>query len=167
MKNLLFILLFIFSNQVFSQDCKYDRNEVDKFTGSAIIKTKMVTVYADRLSPTLKSMFFSFTKIDSSFYLQVSKWFASAWSVTKGDKLMIKLSDGKIITLESLDTKISSFVTGGWFMEVSFSLSKENLKTIQESTITDVRIYTTGSYIEDSVRLKDSEKIKISANCIK
>ena len=169
MKNLILtsLLLLLSVLQTFSQDCKYDKNEIDKFNGKLILETKKTTVYANSLDPQMKSMFFRFSQIDSLNFLEVSKWYSSIISVNKSDKFLLKLDNGQLIELESMKYSIATPYSGKWHIDIDYFLSKENLKFLQNNLITEVRIYTTDGYIEESVNSKNSIKIKSSSNCIK
>ena len=165
-KFLMIILMMCFNFMAIGQDCKYERNEKDKFTGKVVRETKMAPVYANKLDPQSKSMFFIFLQVDSINYLSVSKWYSDIISVSKGDKLMMIFQDGESVSLECLKYSIADSYSGKWNINIDYYIPKEILKSLQTKNITDIRIYTTTGYFEESVLIKQSEKIKVLANCV-
>jgi hypothetical protein len=148
------------------QECKYERNEIDKFTGKTIKETKRTTVYTNKLDPQSKSMFFRFNKIDTLYYVNVSKWYNDIISISEGNKLMIMFDNNISITLFCLKYAISKSYSGKWHIDVNFYISNSDLNMLKTKNITDIRLYTNSGYIEDKVKLENAEKIKISANCL-
>lgn len=168
MKKLIFLtLVFIVSEVTYAQNCKYEKNEVDNFTGKSIKVTSKSVVFADPFDPQSKSMFFRFNQVDDINYLSISKWYSSIISVNKLDILMIKLSSGEILKLESLDGEVATPYSSKWHIDIDYSLTKENLKKIQENLISEVRIYTNSGYIDYVVKPKNASKIMSTSNCIK
>jgi hypothetical protein len=126
----------------------------------------MVTVYASKLDPQSKSMFFRFEQVDSTHFISVSKWYSDIISISEGDKLMMIFQDGEQITIKCLKYTIATPYSGKWHIDINFYIPKEELKSMQTKNITDIRIYTTSGYIEEKVAIKNAEKIKQFANCI-
>ena len=168
MKNsILLILVVIASKFTYAQNCKYEKNETDNFTGKSIKMTSKSVVFADPFDPQNKSMFFRFNEVDSINFLSVSNWYTSIISVKKMDNLMIKFTSGEILKLESLEYKVATPYSSKWHIDIDYSLTKENLKKIQENLISEVRIYTNSGYVDYVVKEKNASKIMSSSNCIK
>ncbi len=167
MRNLFIVLMVCLSFNSIAQECKYKRNETDKFTGNVIKETKEVAFFYNKLDPQSNSLFFTFTKIDSICFLSPSKYHFEIISITKGAKLSLIFSDSEIINFEAMKSEVAEPEKISWQIDVDYIISEEQLKSLQTKLITDVRIYTNSGYVEDKVSSKLAEKIKAAANCIK
>lgn len=166
MKTISLLAIIFFSYNSFTQDCKYDKDEIDSFTGKKIKITSKATVFADVIDPQNKSLFFRFNLVDASTSLSVSCWSYSIVSISKMDKLLIKLSNNEIIELECLQPVVASSYSGKWHLDIDYFLSTENLKKIQTLSIVSVRLSTTSNNIDYDVKPKNAIKLMASANCI-
>jgi hypothetical protein len=157
-KQCLTTLLLVSVSAISEAQCKYDKHEIDKFTGVTKIETKSEVLHRDLVC----AVSFSFCKHDSSLFVTVGiNLTGEIYTVYQGDKLML-ICDNSTISLTSLETKI---VQG--FAYVDYSITKEQLEIINQFNITDMRIYLIDSYLERVIDSKKSEKIKLLSRCIK
>ena len=152
------IVIFIICINAFTfAQCKFEVNELDKFTKSINIVTKMEILHKDFNS----AISFNFCKSDSSLFIKVGlNLTGKVYSIDKGDKLMIICSDS-IITLNSSEYKL---VSG--FTYINYFISQKQFEIIQTMNITDIRIYLIDSFIDKKIELKRAEKILELSKCI-
>ena len=159
MKNRIFtIIIFIICINFFTiSQCKFEINELDKFTKITNVVTKMEILHKDFNS----AISFNFCKSDSLLFIKVGvNLTGKVYSINEGDKLMIMCSDS-IVTLIASEYKL---VSG--FTYVNYFITQEQLQIINKINITDIRLYLIDSYIDKKIELKRAEKILELSKCI-
>jgi hypothetical protein len=156
MKNIIICFFISLSySSIFSQ-CNFELNEVDKFTKVSKIETKSEILFKD-FSGALSA---KFCKYDTTFFLRIGLNLTNqTYSILKGNKLMFICGE-TIITIFADETKIA---TG--YSTINYSISEEQLKTLQSINISEFRLYLNDSFFEGKVELKKAEKIKLLSNC--
>lgn len=164
MKKILLLLLLTIPLLSFSQ--KIEKNEIDEFTGKKTVYTNWGKFKTGNGLTGQNNLMFRFTSLDGveAFHL---KWVtASMLSISEGAKLMFKMSDDSVITLESLNYAIASKGDGVTGLSMSAILGVSciyygaDIKMFSgDSYLTKLRIYTTNGYVDIDIKEKDALKI--------
>lgn len=143
MKNSILIIFLLLTTSVFSQNCKYEVNGVDKFTGKMTketIKKKFIQTFNSEGYAALQ-------KADTTYALILSyrTSFAGKVTVNEGAELSFLLEDGKIITLKK--------TTG------NYGVTSNQLKILMMVKTKTLRYYFTdqgGNYKNEDIEIKSS-----------
>lgn len=142
MKKLFTFLMLFIASFSFAQDCKYEKNEVDKFTKKMTKVTKKV-----KLIQTFNSEGYVYiTKEDTSLSISLNyrTSFSKSVKVEDGSELSFLLEGGDIITLKKKNG--------------SYPISKENLTKLSSTKTKTLRYYYTdsdGNYKYSDTEIKD------------
>ena len=170
-KIVLFILGFIVcSNFIFAQECKYEKNETDKFTGQRSILTKAIKV-----SKGLKtSSGLKLDKIEFQLKLDKEKRILSLVLTTNGGTISMK-GDEKILFLLGHDNNIELKLVNkpatnatnntGSTYTFDYIIDEVNYETFLLENIKDVRVNNANGSFDFSI-LPDVSTKKIF-KCIK
>lgn len=171
MKKLLFTMLSaIVSLAAFPQDCNYMVNEIDEFTGDNEKITEFVNINKKFTSRYFLSH--SFSNINGVYVLNMKlTGGGQSLFISKDRKLYLKLTDGQIITLQTIKnykTEFQAVYGGGQVSTIipGYPITKEQLLLIQEVGIAKIRQETDDSNYETDVTEKDNKKIAQSINCV-
>jgi len=153
---LLLLITFstLFSLTAFSQ-CKYEKNEVDSFTGNKTIITQAkglkfglldgAAIKLARMNDSKKLLWFYFTTSD-------------IFSVRSGDKLMFKLDNDEVVTLSNLSRVTADYIiTSGitsWSAKMTYELSPRVISLLSTHDIQSFRLYTSKGYLENDIKSK-------------
>lgn len=150
MKKIIAILLCIFwTNSVFSQ------HKIDEFTGDTLAHTKYSMLFAKGKG----AAYVAVRSVNSTVILHMALMFPDRTFVTieRGDKLMLKLENGNILTLKAAETKISrrggaqhgklsgSNAEG---LNVGYYVPDEEKESLKNAAIEKIRVYTSSGYID-------------------
>lgn len=172
MRNIILVLLLTTSfHYTFGQ--KIVKNEIDEFTGKAIIETSWETLNRK----TKLYSYVRFRKIDNSTFLFFRMGTGSgnkAYSVENGEVLFLKFTDDEILKLTNHQYQITSVGGGaigligskGLGLELSCKIDEEILLKLKDKTIAKVRVYTSEGYAEAEVNKKHAENFKDLAKLI-
>jgi len=143
MKNLILIALLFISVNVIGQNCKYETNGIDKFTGKMTKLTKKVKLIATFSSEG----FVSLQKADTTISLILSyrTSFSNSVTVNDGAELSFLLDNNKIITIKKAG--------------IGYSLTNNQLKTLMTSKTKTLRYFFTdksGNYKSEDIEIKSS-----------
>jgi hypothetical protein len=156
-KTLTLFTIICLSFNLFGQ-CKYEINEIDKFTNQSKIETKSEIIYKDFNT----ALSINLCKYDTTYFIKIGiNLTDQVYSVLKGDKILLKLENSQIVEIISLETKIIS-----GFSYVKYSINSGDFVKLKSSLITDIRIYLNKEYIDRTIDNKKGSKIKIISNCI-
>ena len=154
----------------FPQDCKYMVNEIDEFTGDAKKITEFVNINKKFTSRYYLSH--SFSNINGEYVLNMQlTGGGQSLFISKGRKLYLKLTDGQIITLQTIknyETEFRTVYGGGQVSSIvpNYPVTKEQLLLIEEIGIAKIRQETDDSNYETDVTEKDNAKIKQAIDCV-
>ncbi|MCK4922374.1 MAG: hypothetical protein KAS71_15080 [Bacteroidales bacterium] len=98
-------------------------------------------------------------KSDIHYYLRLNIMLGSIFAVDEGGSLILKLENGKIVTLNDLkysntDIDSDSKKFGGsdaMGINLYLAINAEDLKAISNSKIVKIRLYSTDSYVDIDV----------------
>lgn len=163
-KVILVLLCALYATGVYSQNCEFQKNGVDEFTGDTIVSTKFIQLYNAFMTSNcfLEMKFTSINRREISIGVRISVPIAHPYpSISAGKKLYLKLLNGDIITLTTLIdsdvfTKISS-------MQV-YPISTEDLIKIRDIGIEKFRIETDSNQYENITKPQKKVNKKIAKN---
>ena len=175
-------LILIFSQLTFinAQNCKYEINEVDKFTGKYTKLTKPEKV----ISTFFTTGEFSVKKIDNSYFFIFDYVLSSysnfdPYSIKKNAQLIFLLENGETVTLKSADdingTKKTTVgippVYSCYLTNVSYPVTKNQIDQFFKSKVQSIRFYRTESngkedYLDNDLKKKNQEDIQNLIKCI-
>jgi len=162
-------ILSLISGVALSQPCRYEINKTDAFTKKEIKVTKEKVVWKNPAG--FNSLSFKAKKLENEKFLQLrySK-IGKTMTVQSASKLMLLLENETIIELDAVETVFSdSYISGGsvvWFVEPSYSTSKEKIDQISTSPIKMIRFYTEGGFIEHEIKTKKRTIISNLLGCL-
>lgn len=143
MKKLLLIITLISGINAYTQNCKYETNDIDKFTG----KMTKITKKKKFIETFNSEGHVALQKADTTLTLILSyrTSFSKKVTVNEGAELSFLLEDGKIITLKK---------TSG-----NYATNSSQLKTLMAIKTKTLRYYFTdqgGDYKYEDIEIKKS-----------
>ena len=189
MKNQLIVLLTFFSFSVFAQNCKYEKNEIDKFTKKKVVVTKSEKVFTSLNT----SGFYTVKQEDENFFIEFDYLVQTSFSGTskaetnitikEKDQLMFLLENDEVITLVSSSTvqtqmkpNMASQLVNWELNDVAYPITLDQLKTLQSSKTKTLRIYRTigydaqnigqQEYMDVDLKKGDQDDIQILIQCV-
>ena len=174
MKHNFLAALCLLSFSAFSQNCKYEKNEIDKFTKKKVIITKSEKVFY-----TLNTSGFYTVKQDGeNYYVEFDYLVQTSFSGTstaeknisikQNDQLMFLLENDEIVTLVSSNTvqtqmkpNMTSQLVNWELNDVSYPITLEQLKTLQSAKTKTLRIYRTIGYDAQNIGQQDYMDVDI------
>jgi len=180
MKRFIPLLILFFPIFLFSQDCKYQKNEIDKFTGQREKLTKSKAV----LTGLTKHVDFSVYQFnDTATYLMMHWQTATtrdkrdrSISIDAGKNIYLLLQNDEVVKLTCVRYAESSIlqVSRSYFCDlsmVSYRLTKEQAITLMKHSVQSIRIDYTGFSNRDQkqeydIKSKRSGNIKKVLACI-
>ncbi|MEN9303085.1 MAG: hypothetical protein RL264_1514 [Bacteroidota bacterium] len=156
MKKFIFLIILASSPSFFSQRCKFEKNEIDKFTNKKVVISKK-----EKLFSTLTSSgYYSVKQTGDNYYLifdfieikpiteAVSPGVIKYVQIFSGDKLQLLLANNEIITLLSSNSVQSQMKPGVSFgtvscelYDVEYPITKDQLELLKKTSILTLRIY--------------------------
>lgn len=171
MRPIYLIALILTSTFVYSQDCKYKKNEVDEFTKHKILETKseLFTISGMGLGFSTN---YSLLKVNENRFLKLTITSPSIFTLEKGSDIMFKVEAENAITLTfpesivangSYNTTLKSTHWNGYII---IPISEENYQRFLNEKISKLRVYTSNGYIDDDISEKRDKKFKNLLSCI-
>lgn len=161
-----FILLFC-ASFIFSQNCKYLKNEVDEFTGKKVIELKGKFLTKGKgIAGLSNGSFVSLKQIDNKKYMLINVFTNEIATIEKGSYIMLLTSSKEVIKLPVLKTVISKPVQNYWVNEQSIILDENLIEKLINTEIAKVRFQTTDGYIDRNVKKKHFLNISKLIECI-
>src|ERR1035437_2840065 len=163
-KILLFLASSILVINIKAQDCKYEKNETDKFTNEAIVITKSKDICYRLIGETIvgkiqKVKNNNFEKL--TFLLSVRT--GDEWLIgfKKGQKLYIKFDNDSVLILTgNLDKDkmyfLDKVITKWWYVDNEYDILRKDLEMLKKYKISSVRL-TYYSYKMDKENTFDYE----------
>lgn len=180
MKKLIIILLVSIAFVAQSQTCKYEVNEIDKFTGKFTKVTKQIMLQ----SMYSKDLKFQARREGENVFLLFEYWECprskmEMLKVTPGQKIMFLMEDGSILELETPDaiagaSKILPGIVPFYcsiLRDISYPINAEQVDKLFKTAITTVRFYRTeGSgkvdYIDFEITKRNREDLINLMKCV-
>ena len=134
-KILILILLLTGVSAVNAQECDYTKNEVDEFTGDIKKNLKFKEVAKNDLG----RLHISLRYLEGTYMLVGHE--GDLGCVSHDSKIMIKLEDGEILTLDNFGD-----IDCGDHPTFYFDISPANLIKLNKSPINKIRLYGSDAY---------------------
>lgn len=168
------IFLITISLTGFGQDCQYEVNTVDKFTGDTVKELKLIKI-ASKIKKdkhyTLKNVKCAFKKKGGTY--QIIVYFvlkASSKSITffNTTEANLLLNEGTKITVTSVNLPDIIGTSSGLSYKFMFNISESDFKTLKLNTITDIRIIPALNNEPMDIAIESEKAIKIKelADCL-
>jgi hypothetical protein len=159
-KQLIIPLTFILSCIVFANaegQCKYEKNEVDKFTNQISIATKSESFVREMST----AMSFALTQTGSQKGVKLGLNLNRPYSIAEGNKLYIKTKNG-VVELICSKTVITSA-----FSYIDYILSEKDFEFLKANEITDIRIeLADNSNLDRTLESSKAQKLKNLFGCL-
>ncbi len=156
MKHILLTITAAISINSYAQNCKYEKNEIDKFTKKKVVVTKSEKVFAALNT----SGFYTVKQDGENYYIEFDYLVQTSFSGTsnaeknivikQNDQLMFLLENDEVVTLKAsktIQTQMKPNMTTqlvNWELnDVSYPVTKEQLSTLQSAKTKTLRIYRT------------------------
>ena len=174
MKYKILLSLSLASTLSFGQNCKYEKNETDKFT-----KKKVVITKSEKVFYTLNTSGFYTVKQDGeNYYIEFDYLVQTSFSGTsnadknisikQNDQLMFLLENDEVVTLMSSNTvqtemkpNMASQLVNWELNDVTYPITLEQLKTLQSAKTKTLRIYRTIGYDAQNIGQQDYMDVEI------
>lgn len=171
MKNFYLITILFTSAIIYSQDCKYKRNEVDEFTKHKILETKpeLFTISGMGLG---FSTSYTLLKINDQRYISFSATSPSIFTFQKDGEIMFKVESENAIILSFPESVVangtynSSVKSTHWSATIGIPISEEIYQRFLKEKIAKLRVYTAKGFIDDDISEKRDKKFKQLLKCI-
>lgn len=174
MKYKILLSLTLASTLSFGQNCKYEKNEIDKFTKKKVVVTKSEKVFA-----TLNTSGFYTVKQDGdNYYIEFDYLVQTSFSGTSNaekniaikqhDELLFLLENDDVVTLKSSKTvqtqmkpNMATQLVNWELNDVSYPVTKEQLSTLQSAKTKTLRIYRTIGFDGQNIGQQDFMDVDI------
>mgnify|MGYP000327238981 CR=1 FL=1 len=173
MKKLFLLLLTLtFGLSLYSQKCKYLKNEVDEFTGSKIIELKR-----ERITKSMGSGFnaidIGLRRVNDKVYISLKLNSPSVFTTERGGKILFKSSTKEIFEFEFIENEVADYESTkskynptNWYTYSYALIDNQMLSKLSELDIVKVRWYTTDGYIDNDVKKKKYRFFENLKRCI-
>ncbi|KAA9340111.1 hypothetical protein [Adhaeribacter soli] len=165
---LMLIFALFLTTDLIAQNCKFEKNEVDKFTHKKVIITEPYMIWRDSWSGS--NMTVQGYKSDSLKWIRFRYSSTSIFSIHQKSKLILLFEDGSTVDLFNIESIVADPIHAGsmtrWVAFVSYGFTDDIEKKILSKKITSIRLYTADGYIDKEVKGKDSNSFKDAINCI-
>lgn len=172
MRSSILLFMLLAGLTINAQNCKYAKNEVDKFTNKTILETKQDALGISGMGLGFTSGY-SFYKSDDDKYIKFHfTTTGSLFAIREGDNVMMKLENGEVLSLKFSESVIadssynSMLKTTIHSLKTLVKLTDDDIETFKNNKIVDIRIYTTDGYIDDDVKEKRAVKFQQLLKCI-
>ena len=180
MKKLITILFVIIATASYSQTCKYEINEIDKFTKKHTKVTKQIMLQ----SMYSKDLKFQARREGENVFLLFEYWECprsriEMQKITPGQKLMFLMENGSILELATTDSIMgSSKILPGIvpffcsiLRDISYPINADQVEMLFNTPITTIRFYRTeGSgkvdYIDFEITKRNREDLIELMKCV-
>ncbi len=168
LKNVLAIFLLLGSTYVSkAQDCNFDKDEKDKFTGE-------ITRMADQRMGNITTHWNLILEQKGTKYylgLRLLRSTAITNPVLKGEKFYLKLEDGKVLAIAADKDYAPTFYSANGGVQTTINtrgeVDLETLKSLSASPVTDIKITVGGNDMtQSSIPSKQTKKVMEYAACL-
>jgi hypothetical protein len=169
MKKFLLLALLV---PMFAHAQKLTEEKKDEFTGAQVKRTD----YEQMVSNMKFTFFYRFSKIDTTYFLDLKMMIGSGkvFSISQGNKIMFKMEDSTIITIENIESSIACKGCGAkgfsgsaaYGVGTSYVINQAQLEKLTKLKLIKYRIYTSEGYIEDEAKESKAETFLETAKLI-
>lgn len=155
--------MILFVGTIFAQKIRFERNEVDEFTGNRIIQT-----YSINLSHNNGNTFHvRFCYIDGITCINLICHLFTPFAINEGNVLYLKFEDGEIKKLLAVDNAVCTYNVGTntipYTTVASYMVNVDLLQYFSDNILIKIRCDTSDGFVEKDVRSKSAKYFKIYA----
>ncbi|MCS7029597.1 MAG: hypothetical protein NZ519_12615 [Bacteroidia bacterium] len=152
------VFAVVFASFTFAQNCRYEKNEIDKFSKTPTRITRQQTLNTRGPQPYL---YVKGKNVDGfiGIGLLIQERFPTRYSIKKGDELKIALVSGEIITLKCIKEDNGRRYYGGTEYYANYIIMPDELQKIINSKVDAIRIYHSEGYT--SINIVPSRQLVI------
>lgn len=169
MKKLLFLIIFCaVASITYAQDCKYETNIIDEFTGirHVITYTAMATPLK-QLKKEHIGISISMELIDSMYYVRLQSFTLKSVFIEENQLAYFKLNNDSIIQLPSLNTNLKpELINDCYVITQRYPIDKNVLSSISEIGIKKIRMQTTEGNIDSDMSETGMSDVRQFIHCI-
>ncbi|MFI0429215.1 hypothetical protein [Mariniflexile sp. HMF6888] len=170
MKKMLFGLFFItITNFSIAQNCKYEKNEVDKFTNASIKTTKELFVAggSTKLDGTLYA---SLSKINKNRFLNIKLTTWDNFVIETDGKFLVLFDDNSVMELSFIKYAVGEYDNNSgletWTANAVLHLTDNDYEELKLKEVKETRVYLKEGYLNLPVPNKFWKKFKQNLKCI-
>lgn len=144
---------------------KLDKPDIDKITGDTTLRTK-IQVLANPFAIIQHAITANIAKTKNFMllYFHLQDGMDIYYSISRGDKAIIKFTDGKLLEISAAIDAHSSIISYGSPVatgcDVSYDLTDGDIETLKNNKISVIRIETTKGPFDYDIKDGKSEIIK-------
>lgn len=164
MKTILTLALTLQLLTSFSQ-CKFEKNQIDEFTGKRIVETKYLRVAGTFTSTLAMKM----RLVGDSPLLDVvcNPGTGTFMIIEKNASLMIKLVNGETLTLKTINGSYSERLSNASVIYATYELEQAVLDKISSIELQKIRVYLTDGFTEFEATKKGPIQFVSLSKCFK
>ena len=158
-------LSFLLAQNSSSNKCKYEIDEVDRFSKVFFKQTQTATLWKG----IYKEEIVRVAAVNDNGQRGIAFSFIGpvAHQVSETDSLLLLLGDTSIVTLSgSITRKVEPFSEDLWHTKVLYPITKAQYQDLVVNNIEVIRQYTEEGYIEQELKGNKREKIRGLLMCI-
>lgn len=169
---ILCLILLLSPSIAFCQ--KIQENRVDDFTGNSVKRTTWEKIEQSMANGTF---FIQASKLNSYYYIGLKVMLNDQrhFAISEGSKLMFKLVDGQILTVNASEYAITGRGDGarGYIgsaaigIKVDYQMPKQIVDAIAVIPVEKVRMYTNDGYVEFELSEKRSKLLSKTLELVK
>lgn len=165
-----YLFLLLMFPAIVTGQCKYDKNEVDEFTGQTIIETKYKNVIPHTLGYGWAVELKAISKDDYK-YLRAHISNKGYFSIDKGGYFKIKTDSGSIVELKFNNLDIADSRNYGDSQARSDAyanllLTESDYHILKTEKIDKIRFLTNDGYVEKEIKNRNKDEIIDLLKCI-
>ncbi|MCS7076751.1 MAG: hypothetical protein NZ455_08585 [Bacteroidia bacterium] len=145
MKKLILIFILLFAGFIYAQNCRYEKNEMDKFSKTPTRITRQQTLNTRGPEPYL---YVKGKNVDGSIGigLLIQERFPTRYTIHKGDELKIALISGEVITVRCIKEDNGRRYYGRAEYYANYIITPDEVRKIISSKVDAIRIYHSEGY---------------------
>ncbi|WP_438423061.1 hypothetical protein [Aquimarina macrocephali] len=147
-------------------NCRYKRDEFDRFTKKSVKQTRGKLIYSD----FSRSVSVHGFKVDGSKYLEVLFTDNQLFSFNEGGSFMLMLKDEEVVTLNFEKSIVADYARAGnfdiWKIRTLLPLNQALFNKLVDSNVFEFRYYTVDRYVEKKIGEKSRNNIASVLKCI-
>lgn len=173
MKKFVLALMLLFSVNMFSQqqgsqsqnNCRYEKNEIDKFTKMVSRITKQQTLNTRGPEPYL---YVKGKNVDGfiGIGLLIQERFPVRYSIKKGDELKLSLTNGEVITVKCVKEVTPRRYYGNTEYYANYVFMPDDVQKILANKVDAVRIYHSEGYTTVNIVPSRQSVIQNAIRCV-
>lgn len=153
-------------NNTVNNNCRYERNEVDKFTKKTVRITKEQTLNTKYPNPYV---YVKGKNVDGfmGLGLLIQERYPIRYKINKGDELKMVLDNGEVITTECVKEDTGRRSPRGMEFYANYVLSPAAFNALLGHNVTAIRIYHSQGNISIDLATKRQNVIANVLNCVR